>query len=239
MLTDSKTLDLFQYKDGYRYNSDSMLLYDFICSFKPKGKVLDVGSGSGILGLLIKRDFPDISLSQIDVQKEHFLLTQKSAQANDIESEVLLGDFLDFTFQSPFDTVISNPPFYHKGAQKSKSKALHVSRHSDALPFEFFVKKVKKILSPRGEFFFCYDAKQLDIVLMQLHTNKLKAKTIRFVHRKKDDDATLVLIHAQKGSNALCKILNPLYMYNDEGILHKHIAGIYEKSNTQSQVWQK
>ena len=87
-----KTLYLFQYENGYRYNSDSLVLYDFISTLYPKGLVLDVGSGSGIVGLLLKRDFPHISLTQIDIQSLHVELTYKSAKYNNLESEVFQAD---------------------------------------------------------------------------------------------------------------------------------------------------
>ncbi len=63
-------MTFYQYKDGYRYNSDTVFLYNFISQEKLKGKLLDVGSGCGILGLLLKRDFSDIELYQIDIQEK-------------------------------------------------------------------------------------------------------------------------------------------------------------------------
>jgi len=86
-------MHLYQYENGYRYNSDSLLLYDFISSFSPKGNVLDVGSGSGILGLLVKRDFLHVELSQIDIQEANYILTCKNANHNKLDSKVICDDF--------------------------------------------------------------------------------------------------------------------------------------------------
>lgn len=228
-----KPLYLYQYIDGYRYNSDSLLLYDFISDFSPKGKVLDVGSGSGILGLLVKRDFRDIELSQIDIQKEHYALTCKNADYNNLSSKTICASFIEHNFESNFDMVISNPPFYHKGTQKSENKSLEISRHSDSLPFEDFAKKVSLIIKERGSFVFCYDAKQIDTLMSTLLKYKLKVNDIRFVHTKKDKEATLVLIHAKKSSKTLCKIIPPLYMNSEE------VERIYNKTKTESLLWEK
>lgn len=225
-----KPLYLYQYPEGYRYNSDSLLLYDFISKLSPKGKVLDVGSGSGILGLLIKRDFPKIELSQIDVQKEHYALTCRNAEYNTLESKTICANFTEHNFEDSFDFIISNPPFYHKGTQKSINKSLEISRHSDSLPFEHFAKKVSSIIKDRGSFVFCYDARQIDTLIAILFKNKLKVNTMRFVHTKKDKEANLVLIHARKSSKSLCKIIPPLFTQSDEFTI------INKKASTQSMV---
>ena len=222
-----KTLYLYQKKDGYRYNSDTLALYDFILGCNPKKKVLDVGSGSGILGLLLKRDC-NIDLTSIDIQKTNQLLTCKSAKRNSLHVEVLCGDFLKYDFKQKFDFIVSNPPFYHEGSQRSDNESLKISRYSSSLPFENFSKKVSSIISPRGSFVFCYDAKQVDMLLFVLLKNKLKPHKLRFVHTKKDKDAKLVLICAKKSSKSLCKIVPPLYMDEEE------MQKIYEKSNTKS-----
>jgi len=225
-------LYLFQYEDGYRYNSDSLLLYDFTYKLKPSGNVLDVGSGSGIVGLLLKRDFSDISLTQVEVQEKHKILTCKSAEHNKLKSEIICADIRDCLFDKKFDFIVSNPPFYHHGTQKSENESLKISRHSDALPFEELTKAVSSNLKPRGSFVFCYDAKQIDTILSILMMYKLKVNSMRFVYTKEDNDASLVLIYARKSSKSLCKILPSLYMNSEE------IEKIYKKSNTKSLLWQ-
>ena len=227
-----KTLYLFQYEEGYKYNSDSLVLYDFISKINPKGKILDVGSGSGIVGLLLKRDFSKITLTQIDIQPLHVELTRKSANKNELDSEVLNVDIRECKFEEKFDFIVTNPPFYHEGSQKSKNKALKISRYADVLPFNELCKAVSTNIKPRGSFIFCYDAKQIDILLNELLKNKFKVNHMRFVHTKESKDASLVLIHAKKSSKSLCKILPPMYMNS------KEVEAIYNNTKTQSLVCQ-
>lgn len=181
------------------------MLYDFISKLQPSGNVLDVGSGSGILGLLLKRDFFLISLTQIEVQERHKLLTVKSAEYNKLESEVICADIREYKFDKKFDFIVSNPPFYHKGTQKSENDSLKISRHSDSLPFEELTKAVSSSLKPRGSFIFCYDAKQVDTLLPILLKYKLKVNSMRFVYSNEDNDASLVLIYAKKVQNLYVK----------------------------------
>ena len=227
-----KTLYLFQYENGYRYNSDSLILYDFIAKLNPKGNILDIGSGSGIVGLLVKRDFPTISLTQIDIQSLHVKLTCKSAKLNKLDSKVLHVDIREHKFEEKFDFIVTNPPFYHEGSQKSEDIALNISRYSELLPFNELCQGVSTNLKPRGSFIFCYDAKQLDFLMSTLLQNKFKVNHIRFVHTKKDKDASLVLIHAKKSSKSLCKILPPVYMDS------KEMDDIYTNTKTKSLLCQ-
>lgn len=88
-------MKLFQLKDGYRYNSDSLFLWDFArknCSFKASQSLLDVGCGCGILGLLLARDF-NCALSCIDIQPQNCELAQMNARANDIKASIICADF--------------------------------------------------------------------------------------------------------------------------------------------------
>jgi len=132
--------------------------------------------------------------------------------------------------------IVSNPPFYHKGGVKNEDEALFLSRHSSALPFEAFAKKVSKTLSNRGYFCFCYDAKQLDHLMVSLLGNGLNVEDICFVYPKEEKEASLVMIRARKNSKTLCKIHAPLIIYKGERISER-VHAIFERSATKSLEW--
>ncbi len=227
-------MTFYQYKDGYRYNSDTIFLYNFISGFKLKGRVLDVGSGCGVLGLLLKRDFPSISLYQIDVQKRNIGIAQKNSDVNSCKTHLCHGDFLTYDFEERFDFIVSNPPFYNSGALKSEDESLYLSRHCDALPFFDFAKKVYKLLKPRGSFMFCYDAKQIDLVIPVLLESKFKINEIQFVHPQKVKEATLVLIHAKRESKSLNRVLPPVILFNSDNEYLDEVKKIFKKADTNS-----
>ena len=132
-------MNLYQFDKGYRYNSDTLLLYDFIAQFEPKGNVLDVGCGCGILGLLLKRDFPQIAMQLLDIQEQNCMLSKENAKLNNIDiASFICSNFLEATFETKWDAIVSNPPFYANGGVKSENEMLRLSRHSSALPFEPF-----------------------------------------------------------------------------------------------------
>jgi len=230
-------MELFQSDSGYRYNSDTLLLFDFIRSFSPKGSLLDVGCGCGILGLLLKRDFPSLHVSLLDIQAHNCTIAQVNATHNTLAiDKVTCKDFLELSHEEKYDIIVSNPPFYHAGVVKSESENLSISRHSSHLPFSDFAHKVSKVLSNKGYFIFCYDAKQLQHILSALNDAKLNVENLRCVHTKADNDASLVLVRARKNSKTLCTLHPPLIVGDNEGYL-PHIKALFEHANTQSLPW--
>lgn len=229
---------LYQPKDGYCYNSDTHFLYSFITQnlkkFKNiKGELLDIGSGSGILGLLVSRDNERLNLNQCEIQKTFQELSLKNVECNKQKSTMYKGSFLEQEFDKEFDMCVSNPPFYHANVIKSENENLKIARYNDSLPLNDFIYKVSKILNNNGKFFFCYDAKQLDEILVVLKENKLNLEALQFVHPTKEKDATLVMVYARKNSKSLVKILKPLIAFENSEFTQE-VEEIYKKSSTHS-----
>ncbi len=223
---------LYQEESGFLFNSDSHFLYDFISQFQPKGNLLDIGCGCGILGLLVARDFK-VNLFSIDSQAHNVQLTQTNAEVNKLHVEAYHDDFLDHSFDTRFDFVISNPPYYHDGVSKSDNSILHISRYNEHLPLKAFIQKINQIITPRGHLLFCYDAKQLASIMTLLDHFKFSVEDIRFVHGTKEKASQLVMIHARKGSKALTKIHPPLIHFESETNT-QDAKNIYQKTRTYS-----
>ncbi|MDR1007109.1 MAG: methyltransferase [Campylobacteraceae bacterium] len=209
-------MDFYQYKSGYRYTSDVMFLYNFARNLRPKGDVLDIGCGCGILGLLLKRDFPSVDLAMIDIQEEHLFLADKNINFNVLSAELILGDFAGYKFNKKFDFIVSNPPFYNKFTKKSEDKRLLISRYADFLPLKTLLNCVSQNLKQKGSFIFCYDARQIEDILAACESVRVKICDICFVHPKEDREALLVLIHAKKDSKSYAKIHPPIFVFEGE-----------------------
>lgn len=224
---------LYQPESGYCYNSDSLYLYDFINSFAPHGRVLDVGAGCGIVGLLVARDNKNIELEAVEKQPLFVEYARKNAACNEIAYNIYESDFLVFSPQEKYDFIVSNPPFYPEGVQKSQNEMIHTARYNVHLPLEPFFKKVSQLLKPHSHFIFCYDATVFGLLCTALERVKLRVVDVRFVHSRLDKAASLVLVHARNGSRSLMKVLPPLVSF--EGDLQSFEAlKIFEKSQTKS-----
>ncbi|BCD68088.1 tRNA1(Val) (adenine(37)-N6)-methyltransferase [Nitratiruptor sp. YY09-18] len=205
---------IYQPQEGYCYNSDTIFLYNFILQFRLFGDVLDVGTGSGILALLIKRDF-HANVYAIEKQEKFVEYAKINTKANKLPIHLYLGDFLHMNFSHKFDFIISNPPFYHKDVIRSKNKMIDTARYSGHMPLEKFLQKANTILKPKGSLIFCYDAKQIQDIITKLTYYKFNLEVMQLVHPHKDKDATLVMIKAKKSSKSLTKILAPLIVFEN------------------------
>jgi len=223
-------LILHQPKNGYCYNSDTMFLYDFISKFNIKGDVLEVGGGCGVLGLLIKRDF-NVNLTFIEKQPLMAQFIKKNLKINNLEAEVITGDFLKVEFNKKYDFIISNPPFY-QGTLKSQNEIINIARYEEHLPMKNFFEKVNRVLKERGEFIFCYDAKRLDEIIKNI-PKPLKITDIRFMHPRITKNATLVLVRAKRHAKSMLKIHPPLIGFEGENY-SKEAAEIYKRASTKS-----
>jgi tRNA1Val (adenine37-N6)-methyltransferase len=224
---------LYQPESGYCYNSDSIFLYDFINRFKPKGRILDVGAGCGVLGLLVARDNENVSLEAVEKQLAFIHYAKTNARVNKIEYMLHECDFLDFVSDTKYDFIVSNPPFYPEGVQKSENEMLFHARYNVNLPLDLFFKKVSQILNPHSHFIFCYDATQFGNICVELEKVKMKVVDVQFVHPKIDRTASLVMIHARNGSRAQMQVLPPFISFDGMG-QSEQAQDIYKKAKTQS-----
>lgn len=233
---DKKLLRLYQLEDGYCYNSDSLFLYDFATLFlKNNTQILDIGSGSGILGLLCARDY-SIQLNAIEADPLQAFLSQKNAISNKLHANVICGDFLHTSFTQKFQTIISNPPFYREGILDSKNNRIKTARNAKFLPFELLCKKVKQILHPKGHFIFCYDAKESHHIFQTLQNHGFNTETSRLVYPKIDKKATLLLVQARINTKNSLNFLPPLITHIGEKQTDNspEVKEIYKKCNTYS-----
>ena len=224
---------LYQPDDGYCYNSDSIFLYDFISSFQPRGTVLDVGAGCGVVGLLVARDNEKVELEAVEKQEIFTQLAAINARVNKIEYTLHKSDFLDMNESKKFDYIISNPPFYPEGVTQSDNEMLFNARYNVNLPLSEFFKKVTRLLKPKAHFIFCYDATQFALICAELDKVKLRVVDVQFVHPKIDRVASLVMLHVRNSSKSLMKVWPPFISFDGNEFSDK-AQEIYKKASTQS-----
>ena len=234
----SKLLRLYQCEDGYCYNSDSLFLYDFARDFIQNMRaktILDIGAGSGILGLLCARDFQSF-VSLVEKDRDYAFLARKNAKSFGDLVEVVCGDIFEFRPARCYDVIISNPPFYRKEILDSQNQKINLARNERFMPLQTLCAHIKRLLSPKGRFIFCYDAKEIHRVLGILQDSKLNAQTLRFVHPRLDKPASLALIEAKINAKGSLKILPPLFTHlsKQQTDITKEVKRIYELCNTYS-----
>lgn len=153
---------------------------------------------------------------------------------NDLNVQSHIGDFTEFETGEKFDYIISNPPFYDSRVTQSENTHLNIARYAHHLPIEDFIAKVKKLLKPRGYFIFCYDAKQVDLLVYHLTSCGINVEKIQFVHSKIDRDSKLVMISARMGSKSMTQILPPFVVFDDNSVYREKAKDAFIRANTHS-----
>ncbi|WP_345969723.1 MULTISPECIES: tRNA1(Val) (adenine(37)-N6)-methyltransferase [Sulfurimonas] len=224
---------LYQPQEGYCYNSDSIFLYDFISSFAPRGRMLDVGAGCGVVGLLVARDNPKVRLEAVEKQDVFVQYASKNAEVNGIDYRVHHTDFLAFKDPEGFDYIVSNPPFYHEGASRSENEMVHTARYNLHLPIDAFISHAAKLLRPQGHLLLCYDPQQFAHLCAACERAKLRVVDVQFVHSKPDRNATLVMLHARKNSRSLMRVRPPIFAFDEDEFSAKSLQ-VYRDARTHS-----
>jgi tRNA1(Val) A37 N6-methylase TrmN6 len=172
----------------------------------------------------------------LEAVEKHALFVEYArinARVNKIEYTLHESDFLDFESEQKYDYIISNPPFYPEGVQKSDNEMLFHARYNIHLPLDGFFKKVSQLLKPHSHFIFCYDASQFGDICVALERVKMRACHVQFVHPKIDKTASLVMIHARNGSRSQMQLLPPFVNFDRDGQSQEALR-VYKNAKTQS-----
>lgn len=228
-------LKFSQFKDAYRYNIDSYLLFDFALNLMPNSrifKILDLGCGCGFVGILLKFLNPKINLNLLDISPKMCDLTRLNLTQNGILGEIICADFADFKSTTKFDFIISNPPFYRKDALNSPNKLIKLAKSSNSLDLQSFIKTSATILKPKGALIFCYEAGALQEICTLLNAYKFALTKLKFICKNDKSKTRLLLVEAKRDSKSPCEIEH-FFVYENENLSTK-MSEIYKRVNVKS-----
>jgi len=226
-------LNLYQTKKGYRFSIDSILLGHF-ASKKSAGKVADLGTGSGVLPVILARHQKVESITGIEIQKELAALAEKNIFHNDCQEKVNIkcADIKKipeaFSPES-FDTIITNPPFYSLGSGRINPDSENaIARHEIKGTLDDFIAGSSFLLKSGGSFFAVYRPARLADLVSEMRKNRIEPKAFQFVHPNKTEPANIVLVEGIKGAGTETKILPPLMLYKEDGEYTKQANAVFE-----------
>lgn len=233
-------LEIYQFSDGYCYNTDSLVLAHFAKDFLRKSiSILDVGAGSGILGILCAREIKthlkgEYTLHLVEKDALTSLLAQHNAQH--FNGIVHCVDFLRFNPTIKFDFIITNPPFYTKLGFNAQNTRKNMARNQQFLPLKALIKHIKQLLKPNGTLCMCYDARMCGELFFTLGEYGLHIDVIRFMHAMPNREASLVILKAKIQSKSHLRILPPLFTHlsPNQKDNTKDIKDVYKWAHTAS-----
>jgi tRNA1Val (adenine37-N6)-methyltransferase len=215
-------LQCFQSTKGYRFSVDSVLLSHFV-NVREKDRILDLGTGCGIIMLILLYRWGKRISDIVGVELQHNLasLARKNLQANAFAScgRIVEGDIKNLaSLVAPesFDTVVCNPPFYgHGSGRQCSNDEARLARHQILAGLEDFLFASTLAVRNKGVVYFIYPAGQIATFIALLDKHRLAVKRLQFVYSypQVNGDARLVLIECSKNGGCGTNILAPLYIY--------------------------
>ena len=225
-------LKTIQKTDGFCFGMDAVLLSGF-ASVKPGERALDLGTGTGIIPLLLSAKTKGDHFTGLEIQTEIMKMAQRSVALNGLEKkiDIIQGDIKEASRifgAASFDVVTSNPPYMNDAhGLKNPGDVKAISRHEVLCTLEDVVREGTKALKPGGRFYMVHRPHRLAEIITVMRQYKLEPKRMKFVHPFADKDANMVLIEAVRGGGAWLKLEPPVIVYKEPGVYTDEIYEIY------------
>ena len=223
---------IIQSEKGFRYGMDAVLLSGY-ASVRPGEKVLDMGTGTGILPILLAAKTPGESFTGLEIQEKSACMARRSVAYNGLQDRIRIvtGDIKEAAAvfgPASFDVVVSNPPYMtgnHGLLNAEQSRA--IARHEVLCTLEDLVRETARVLTSRGRFYLVHRPFRLAEIISVLKAYHLEPKRMRLVYPYVDKEPNMVLLEACRGGNPRIQVEKPLIVYEKPGIYTDEIREIY------------
>ena len=215
-------LRIIQKKTGFRFGCDAVLLSGFV-EIKNNHDIIDFGTGTGIIPILLAGYTKSGKITGIEIQSELADMAKRSVLMNGLEDRISireadLKETSSIFGKAVFDTVVSNPPYMKCGTGAvSENESKLISRHEYKCVFDDIAREASLLLKPGGSLYLVHRPNRLTEIICKLKEYGLEPKKIRFVHPRAEKAPNLFLIKALKGGKEDLKILDPFYIYDKDG----------------------
>lgn len=202
-----KDLKIIQKKGCFRYGTDAVVLSDFAAKYIKKGaNVLDIGTGTGILPILLSAKTEAKNLTGLEIQEEMAELAKRSVEMNEHSSalakdriSIINGDIMKATeyFSSRcFDAIVTNPPYKRRGAGiLNDSSRLNIARHEISCTLSDIIEKASYLLKNGGDFMMVNHTERLADAIEEMRKHRIEPKNLQFVFSDITAKPVLFLVH--------------------------------------------
>lgn len=232
-----KGLKIIQNNTGFCFGIDSVILADFAKQIKKDAIIVDLGTGTGILGILLCGKTKLRKVIGVEIQTEVANMAKRSVELNKLENkfEIINDDIKNIIEKNliqknTVDIIVTNPPYKEigKGIINENEKKL-ISRHEVKANLTDFINISAKLLKDKGSIYMVHKPERLVDIIYLMRENNIEAKELKFVYPSRGKQCNLVLIKGVKGASKFLKIHEPLYIYKDDGEYTEEIKSIYNE----------
>ena len=238
---DSQTTDTFfggklrvkQSAAGYRFSIDSVLLA-YHASVRAGERLLDLGTGCGIIPLILAYRHPDTTAIGIEIQNELADLAISNVNANHLQNRITVLR-IDMRKLKPamiggtVDVVVCNPPYRGPNSGRLNPDGQRaIARHELKVSLIDVLETTRRVLRNTGRFFIIYPVQRISELLTQMHLSGIEPKYMRAIHSRCNESAKLILVAGTKGARAGTIMGPPLIIYAKKGAYTKEVRQMFE-----------
>ena len=221
-----------QHRYGYRFSIDAVLLAHH-ADPKPGHRVVDLGTGCGIIPLILTYRHPNLRVYGIEVQAELAAIAERNILDNQMDGRIsILHQDMNTLkinrISDPADLVISNPPYRKADSGRiNPDRQRAVARHEIRTTLSDVIRTARRILRPFGQFLTIYTADRTTDLFTQLRSADLEPKYLRSIHSTRNSEAKLILVGALKGGGPGIKIGPSLVIYRTNGSYTAEVESMF------------
>ena len=223
---------IIQDPKGFCFGADAVLLSGFARVRKGEN-VLDMGTGTGIIPILLEARTEGAHFTGLEIQEESVDMARRSVAFNALEDkiDIVFGDIKQAGARfgkQVFDVVTSNPPYMNAGGGlQNAMDTKAVARHEILCTLEEIIAQTAEVLRVGGRFYMVHRPHRLADIFVMLRAYKLEPKRLRMVHSYEGKAPSMVLVEAVKGGRPFLKVDAPLVIYRQNGEYTQEIMDIY------------
>lgn len=229
------------HRNGYRiiqntkkfcFGMDAVLLSGF-ASVKPGGRVLDLGTGTGIIPILMEAKTEGQHFTGLEIQPEMADMARRSVALNGLEHkiDIVTGDIkeaLKIFGGASFDVVTCNPPYMEGNhGLKNHDDAKAIARHEVLCSLEDVIRQAAALLKSGGHFYMVHRPRRLTDIITLMAEYRIEPKRMKLVHPYVEEEANMVLIEGTRGGGRQMRVEKPLIVYREPGVYTQEIYDIY------------
>lgn len=228
-------------RNGYRiiqnpkrfcFGMDAVLLSGFV-HVRPGERVLDLGTGTGIIPILLEAKTEGRHFTGLEIQPESADMARRSVLLNHLETkiDIVTGDIKDASNcfgASSFDVITTNPPYMiSEHGLRNDQDAKTIARHEVLCTLEDIVRESARILPPKGRFYMVHRPFRLAEIMCAMTAYGIEPKRMKLVYPYVDREPNMVLIEGLRGGKKRLTVEKPLIVYQEEGKYTDEIVDIY------------
>ncbi len=223
---------IIQRTDGFCFGMDAVLLSGF-AAVKRGERALDLGTGTGIIPILLEAKTEGKEFFALEIQKEVADMARRSVELNGLEDKIHIieGDIREASQifgPASFDVVTSNPPYMNDAhGLKNPDLPKAISRHEVLCTLEDVAREASRLLKTGGRFYMVHRPHRLVEIISRLSSCRLEVKRMKMVHPFADREANMVLLEAVKGGGAFLKMEAPVIVFKEPGVYADEIRDVY------------